>query len=146
MNYNTPLLKWSMWFSNTQSLWLPGLTVPLVFQPWDYDLHLFFFFFFCSRDQSTYTLYLFVLIESIGVILVHETLQVSSVQLNKTSSAHCIVLPWPQAKSLSIRFPCPFAHLHLPTPTLLSLWLSLHCCLCLFVLYILYNIYYIYHI
>ena len=55
--------------------------------------------------------------------------KVSSVQLNKTSSEHCIMSPLPQAVSL-----CPplllFAHLHLP-PSHLSLWPSLQCCPCL---------------
>ena len=40
---------------------------------------------------------LYFLIEFIGVTLVHNTIQFSSVQLNKTS-AHCIVHPLPQAK------------------------------------------------
>lgn len=49
-----------------------------------------------------------------GVTLIHNTVQVSRVQLNKASSAHCIVCPLPQTKSLSVPI-CPFfAHLHLP--------------------------------
>ena len=54
-------------------------------------------------------------IEFIGVTLVHKAIQVSSVQVNKTSSAHCIVHPTPQAKSHSIPILPLFAHLHLPS-------------------------------
>ena len=68
----------------------------------------------------------FLKIEFIGLTLVHKTIQVSSVQLNKTSSVHCIVCPSPHAKSLSVLFcptqptstyPPPFP---LPITTLLS--------------------------
>ena len=41
-------------------------------------------------------------IELIGVTLVYKTIQLSSVQLNKTSSVHCIALPSLQAKCFSI--------------------------------------------
>ena len=42
----------------------------------------------------------FFITEFIGVILVHQTIQVSSVQFSKTSSAHCIVCPLPKASLL----------------------------------------------
>ena len=48
---------------------------------------------------------LFFLIEFIGLTSVRKTRQVSSAQLNKTSSAPCIVCPSPQAKSLSVPIP-----------------------------------------
>ena len=50
---------------------------------------------------------------------VNKTIHVSSVQLNKTLSVHCIVYPSPNTKSL------------VPVYIPLSLWLSPHCCLCL---------------
>ena len=76
-----------------------------------------------------YLIYLLFIIEFIGVTLVHRTIQVSCIQLNKTSSVHCIVHIEPQVKSLSGPIPpfCP----HPSTPTSLSFWLSPHCCLCL---------------
>ena len=64
--------------------------------------------------------------EFIGVILVHKTIQVSSAQLNKTSSAHCIVLPSPKAKELPIH--PSFAYLHLPaTPSLTGYYHTVVC-------------------
>lgn len=67
--------------------------------------------------------------------LVHKTIKVWSVQLNKTSSPYCILRPSSQAKSLSV---C-ILHPHLPLlhllPRPLSLWLSPPCCLCLCVIY-----------
>ena len=48
-------------------------------------------------------------IEYIGVTLVNKTIQVSSVQLNTTSSAPCIVLSLPKVKSLPVTFCHPFA-------------------------------------
>ena len=53
-----------------------------------------------------------IFIEFIEVTSVHKTIPASSAQLNKTSSAHCIVHPSPKAKSLSIRIYTLFAHLH----------------------------------
>lgn len=53
---------------------------------------------------------------------------VSCVQLNKTSRAHCIMYSSPQAKTLCISIFFPFAHLHLP-PTTLFLWVLSPCCL-----------------
>ena len=46
------------------------------------------------------------------MILIHKTVQVSSIQLNKTPSACCTVCPSPQAKSLSVPTFVPFTHLH----------------------------------
>ena len=63
-------------------------------------------------------------------------IQVSSVQLSKAPSAHCITHPSPQAKSLSTPS-LPSAHLHLHPPHPL-LWPSPHCCLCLCVIYTLF--------
>ena len=60
--------------------------------------------------------------------LVYKTMQVSSVQLNKTPSAHCIGCPSPKAQSLSSHFPCLCPP---PPPHPLSLWPLAHCCLCL---------------
>ena len=54
----------------------------------------------------TFFAILFLKIEYIWVALVHKTIQVSSVHLNKTSSAHCIVHPSPRVKSLSAPI-CP---------------------------------------
>ena len=69
------------------------------------------------------------LIEFIGVTLVHKTIQVSSVQLNKAKSSHGILCPSPQAKSLSIHIFSLFALLHLlPPPS--GCHHSPHCCLC----------------
>lgn len=62
----------------------------------------------------------FLILNFLGVTLICRTTQVASVQLNKASSAHCIVHPSPQAQSLSVPlFPT------LPTSTYptLSLWL-----------------------
>ena len=61
--------------------------------------------FLTSQMGKSNTLYFLFFIELIGVTLVLKTIQVSSVQLNKTSSAHCIVHPSPQ-KSL---FLSPFS-------------------------------------
>ena len=68
-------------------------------------------------DLVFYFINLF-LIKFIGVILVHKIIQVSSIQLNKTSSAHFSMHPSPQAKSLSIpiSFPLPTStYPHLPS-------------------------------
>ena len=55
----------------------------------------------------------------LGVILVYNTIQVSVVQLNKTSSAHCIMYPWPKAESfclhLSSLCPPPPTPIHFPS-------------------------------
>lgn len=48
-----------------------------------------------------------VSIEFNRVTLVHNTVQASSIQLNEMSSAHCMVCPSPQAKSLSVCRPHP---------------------------------------
>ena len=40
------------------------------------------------------------LLELIGATLVHKTIQISSVQVNKISSAHCFMHPSPKAKFL----------------------------------------------
>ena len=64
--------------------------------------------------------HLFLKIEFIVVTLVHRTIQVSRVQLNKASSSHCITCPPPQAKSLSvpISFPLPTStQIPLPFPS-----------------------------
>ena len=73
---------------------------------------------------------LFLNIEFTRVTFICKTIQVSRVQLNKTSSAHCIVHPPPPEKSLSIPV-SPHPHLCslLPTARSLSFWLSPHCCL-----------------
>lgn len=42
----------------------------------------------------------FFLVEFTGVTWVHKTMQVSSAQLNKTSSAHCTVCPSPPASPI----------------------------------------------
>ena len=42
-----------------------------------------------------------ILVEFTGLTLGNETIQVSSIQLNKTLPAHCIMHLWAQAKSLS---------------------------------------------
>ena len=77
----------------------------------------------CSMFSKVFIIIIILFfIELIGVILVYKTTQTSSAQLNKTSSAHCIVHASSKAKSLSISiYPlCPPP----PTPTPLSLWLS----------------------
>ena len=55
-------------------------------------------------------------------------------QLNKTSSAHCIVHPLPKAKPLSVPtvpINLPFAHLHLPLAIItLSVSMCLYVCVC----------------
>ena len=56
-----------------------------------------------------FIIYVFMYYLFIGMTLIHKTIQVSSVQVNKTLSLHCIMHPSPRAKSLSIRIPllCP---------------------------------------
>ena len=61
-------------------------------------------------------------IEFISMTLVNKSIQVSSVQVNKTSSAHCIVRSLPQIRSLSVPIYPPFVHFHLPHPPSLSLY------------------------
>ena len=62
----------------------------------------------------------FLKIELIGMTLVNKTMQVSSIQLKRTSSAHRIVRLPPKVKSL-FSLVCPlFAHLYLPPPSLPS--------------------------
>ena len=78
------------------------------------------------RSEIHILFYFFFLAECTGVTLVNKTIQVSSVQLSKTSCAHCVVHPSPKVKSLS-PFISPFSYLPLlllPFP----LWLSPHCC------------------
>ena len=78
-----------------------------------------------------------IFIESIGVPLVHKIIQVSSVQLNKTSPAHCIVFPSPQENSLYILIPLPCVHLHLhspPFPVAITTLLSVSVCVYIFFL------------
>lgn len=61
--------------------------------------------------------------ESIGVTLFHKTVQVSSVQLNNTSSAHCLVHPLPQSVSFCPHLSplCPYSYPHPPFPVYLYL-------------------------
>ena len=66
-------------------------------------------------------------IENIGA-------QVSSVQPNETSSAHCFMCPSPQAKSLSVLIFLPFVRL--PGPAPFSLWPPPRCCLCPWVIHV----------
>lgn len=89
--------------------------------------------------------YLWLLIEFIEMTLVHKIIQVSSVQLNKTASAHWTVCPLPQAKFLSVPILPHLAHLHLPpTPFPSGLWLSPYSFLCLKRIYTYICIYIIY--
>ena len=66
--------------------------------------------------------------------LVHKITWILSVQLNKTSPAHCIVHPSPQAKSLSVPVFPHFAHLHLPLTPFPSGYP--HILICVYVLYV----------
>ena len=78
--------------------------------------------------------------EFIGVTLVHKTIQVSSVQLNKTSSAQCIMHPLLKVKFLSIPiYPphslpsstSPYPPFPLAITVLLSVCVSYMCvCVC----------------
>ena len=70
----------------------------------------------CYVCISLHFILFYSLIEFIGVTLFHKTIQVSNVQLNKISSAHCTVCPLPKAKSLSIHTYPPFIYLHLSQP------------------------------
>ena len=96
---------------------------------WDISLNcLTLYFYFISFHFISFSI--LFLIEFIGVTLVCKTIQVSSVQLNKTLSTHCIVHPSPSPKVQSLSIPTPA----LPTstcPTPLSLWPLPHCFLCL---------------
>ena len=74
--------------------------------------------------------FFFFLIEFIGVTPIDKAIQVSSVQLNETSSAHCTVGLSLPAKSLSIFIP-PLLLTSTHPPPRLSLCLSPHCCLSL---------------
>ena len=56
-------------------------------------------------------------IECIGVILAHKIIQVSSVRLNETSSAHCILCPSHQAQCLSVPISPPLPTSPYPAPT-----------------------------
>ena len=61
----------------------------------------------------------YFLIEFIMVTVVHEAIEISSVQLKETAFAHCIVCLQPKGKSLSIPIYLPFAtstSSHLPFP------------------------------
>ena len=72
----------------------------------------------------------------LGVTLVCKTIQVSSVQLTNTSSAHFMVRSFPKATSLSIPiYPLLFTSTctHLPFP---SGYHHRHCCRCLCHIYI----------
>ena len=61
----------------------------------------------CKKEKLLCKLF-FSLIEFIGVTLVNKTIQVSSVQLNKLSSAHCTMGSLPKVNSLSISiYPLP---------------------------------------
>ena len=61
---------------------------------------------------------LFFLVNFIGVKLVYKTIQVSSIWLNKTSSAHCIVHPSAQVKYLSLPISLPVStSTYLPFPS-----------------------------
>ena len=63
--------------------------------------------------RSVFYLFIWIFkLEFIGVMLVHNTIQVLSAQLHKTTSAPCIVCPAPKAKSFCPH-ESPSAHLHL---------------------------------
>ena len=77
--------------------------------PWIVSLNIFTLEFGEIQNLSSYfhnnprsSKQIQIQIEFIGVTLVWEIIQVSSVQLNKTSSAHCSMLQLPQAKTLFI--------------------------------------------
>ena len=59
--------------------------------------------------------FVFFILNLLGVILVHKTIQVSSIQLNKTS-VYCIVCPSLQTKFISVSNYPPFAFFYLPPP------------------------------
>ena len=94
------------------------LSLPPQKQWWGRHLHLRHWLFAPWINQVLNHKLLFYfnfLIEFIGVILVHNTTQVSSIQLNKTSPAHCPVRLPPKVKP----FPPPLSllyHFHLLLP------------------------------
>lgn len=100
-----PLLKQLVWFL---SLFLTP-TPPLSF--------LLLCVGFCIIFYLVLKVVFFHLIKCIGVTLVYKTIEVSSVQLSKTSSAHCIVRLSPKfSLSLSISSPLPTSSSPNPVP------------------------------
>lgn len=89
-------------------------------------------FFFLSNIIKVIYFYIVFLSEFIGMTFVCKTIQVSSVQVNKISSSHCIVHQLPQDKSLSPTS----TNSHLPFPSAYQYTVFCVCILCIYVFWL----------